>query len=237
MDSELSKEQQNYIDISLKEKWTIPKFKAEHFVGHGQITPFGAIKQYFLELVGRETAIQNCEYEIEKLELDIDIENKKYEESDNEFEKRRCQIEIKHMKGSLNGFIRNLEHSKEERLMYLNLIEDLDKSVDGVLIDGTRLVDAILDKEKFDELERDYWIKRLGKQAAMDMIAYGKIGVGNMDSIVMLGYEDQRKTLELASDVYVCQENRLQLVIKNSDEKYRLGEKSKLVKQLHLTKE
>ena len=53
----------------------------------------------------------------------------------------------------------------------------------------------------------------------------------------MLGYEDQRKTLELASDVYVCQENRLQLVIKNSDEKYRLGEKSKLVKQLHLTKE
>ena len=35
----------------------------------------------------------------------------------------------------------------------------------------------------------------MAKQAAMDMIAYGRIGSGNMDSIAMMPEEDQVKTL------------------------------------------
>ena len=49
-----------------------------------------------------------------------------------------------------------------------------------------------------EEEERKYWIARMGKQAAMDVYATGKIGVGNLDSIAMMREEDQYATLNIA---------------------------------------
>ena len=54
-----------------------------------------------------------------------------------------------------------------------------------------------------EEEERKYWIARLGKQAALDIVANGRIGIGNMDSIAMMKKEDQIATLDVASQ-YSC---------------------------------
>ena len=43
-----------------------------------------------------------------------------------------------------------------------------------------------------------YWIARMGKQAAMDIISYGRIGSGNMTSIMDMPEEDQVETLGIA---------------------------------------
>jgi hypothetical protein len=45
------------------------------------------------------------------------------------------------------------------------------------------------------EEERKYWVTRMAKQAAMDMVSYGRIGSGNMDSIAMMPEEDQIEAL------------------------------------------
>lgn len=65
-------------------------------------------------------------------------------------------------------------------------------------------------KEKLEEAskwnedeERKYWIARLGKQAALDIVANGRIGIGNMDSIAMMKKDDQIATLDVASQ-YSC---------------------------------
>ena len=39
--------------------------------------------------------------------------------------------------------------------------------------------------------ERDYWVSRIGKQSAIDMLSYGKRS-GNMDSITNMPGEDPR---------------------------------------------
>jgi len=44
--------------------------------------------------------------------------------------------------------------------------------------------------------ERKYWMARMSKQAAMDIVAYGRIGSGNMDSILLMPEEDQLETLK-----------------------------------------
>jgi len=54
-----------------------------------------------------------------------------------------------------------------------------------------------------EDKERKYWIARLGKQAALDIVANGRIGIGNMDSIAMMKKEDQIATLDVASQ-YSC---------------------------------
>jgi len=53
------------------------------------------------------------------------------------------------------------------------------------------------------EDERKYWIARLGKQAALEIIANGRVGTGNMDSIAMMSQEDQVGILDVASQ-YSC---------------------------------
>ena len=53
------------------------------------------------------------------------------------------------------------------------------------------------------EREREYWIARLGKQAALDIMANGRVGIGNMESIAMMKQEDQVGILDVASQ-YAC---------------------------------
>ena len=50
--------------------------------------------------------------------------------------------------------------------------------------------------EEDEKEERKYWMARMSKQAAMDIIAYGRIGSGNLDSILLMPEEDQLDTLK-----------------------------------------
>ena len=47
------------------------------------------------------------------------------------------------------------------------------------------------------EEERKYWIARMGKQAAMDILSFGRISTGNLDSIAMLPEEEQLQILSI----------------------------------------
>jgi hypothetical protein len=44
--------------------------------------------------------------------------------------------------------------------------------------------------------ERRYWMVRMAKQAAMDIISYGRIGSGNLDSILLMDERDQLECLK-----------------------------------------
>jgi len=58
-------------------------------------------------------------------------------------------------------------------------------------------------KELEDELEQDYWTVRMAKQAALDMSFYGRVGEGNLDSILMMGMKQQHKVLKLATHFHL----------------------------------
>lgn len=234
---ELTDTQQQYVQMAVNKSFKMPNFKAKHFVGQAQITPYGAIRQFFLELKSRETSLLDLEYQLEKIELAIDEEKYALENAENEFDKRRSQIEIKYMNGKRDGYLQNLRINREERKMYANMIEQL--NAEFKTPDGTTLIEALNDPTKEEELERDYWIKRLGKQAATDMIAYGRVGVGNVDALTMLEKEDQREALQLASDVLVWNENRMNKLLVEANTKYQSSEHtdSELAELLKLTKE
>ncbi len=232
---ELTDTQQKYVQMSVNKSFKMPNFKAKHFIGSAQITPYGAMRQFFLELKSRETSLLDLEYQLSKIELAIDEENYALENSENEFDKRRSEIEIRYMAGKRDGYLQNLKINREERKMYADMIENL--NVEYQLPDGTKLIDALNDPEKEEELERDYWIKRLGKQAATDMIAYGRVGVGNIDALTMLDKEDQRESLQLASEVLVWNEKRMNTLLVEANEKYNQTDNAELASLLKLTKE
>ena len=60
-------------------------------------------------------------------------------------------------------------------------------------------IDDLKNYAKHDELqERNYWITRMAKQAAMDINTIGRISQGNMDSILMMPLADVQESISLA---------------------------------------
>ena len=46
-----------------------------------------------------------------------------------------------------------------------------------------------------ESLEEDYWIKRMGSQAALEILTVGRIGVGNLEALMQMGPENFKKAL------------------------------------------
>ena len=179
-----------------------PKFKTEYFVGHSQLTPFKQMQQYFIELRVKQDAFLQCEFEGAKKELEVEIETEKLKRA----EEKGDKLEVAYQKLDLLQIRKDLKKHRDsnrqalkEKDHLLQLIRELDESPQGTLPDGTKVIDVFGDEKREEELEKEYWTLRLAKQASTEMLAYGKVGTGNIDAIAMLPREMQEETLELAT--------------------------------------
>lgn len=109
----------------------------------------------------------------------------------------------------------------------MKLIQDIIDSPDGKYEDGRTLLEIMEDPIVTEKLEHQYWTFRMAKQTALDMIAYGRAGLGNMDSVFMLDGEQQQEIIKLATDLFVKNENRTRYFL----EKSNVNEKNSLLTQ------
>ena len=117
-------------------------------------------------------------------------------------------LEIQHLEAQYQGFIIKVENMENEMQMFKDLLEEVCESPEGKHSDGRTILEAIQDISIREKYEAEYWTFRMAKQTAMDMIAYGRAGVGNMDSIAMLEGEQQQAIMKIACDYFVRNENR-----------------------------
>jgi len=187
------------MEISENMSFALPKYKAYNFVGGAQITPYAKLKQWLLELRGREDAVQHLEYTVRKAELEIqmDEESKEFITDPKRKEMINLTVADKHI--DLRKFKRNLKDAYRERQGFIDLIKEFLESEDAILPDGTKLIDVFGNPELEEKYEHEYWTVRMAKQAMLDMISYGRIGTGNLDSILMMEPEQQKQVLSLAS--------------------------------------
>jgi len=230
----LSQEHRDLIEKSNNRNLVMPEFKVKHFVGNAQITPYAKLKQYIIELNGREMAVETMIYENKKLQLEIELEKEKAEACTSPTQKALHELEIFKLQAGLKRSELRLRDATAERNLFLKVIDDFNASPEGTLPDGTKLIDVFDDPELCERLERDYWTLRLAKQTAMDMIAYGRAGVGNMDAVVMLEPDQQLEVMKLACDFFVRNEIRTSNLLSqvNQNVQNNLIANSPLVKQL-----
>lgn len=195
----------------------MPEFKAKHFVGNAQITPYAKVKQYLTEIENRQLMVEQNVYEKKKLELEILLDRENKSKTSNKIEKQLIDLEIEKKQNNIISFEKLIRRATEERDMYVNLIKDICDSPDGKYRDGRTLLEIMNEPEICEELEKEYWTYRMAKQTAMDMIAYGRAGLGNMDSVFMLEGEQQRDIMKLACDLFVKNEKRTQHFLQNAN--------------------
>ena len=184
-----------------------PKFKTKYFVGRSSLTPFKEMHQYMMELRTKQDAFLHCEWEEEKKKLELKIEEEKLKKAEaaelnerDELEIAYIRLDLLNIRKDMKKFKDNLKRALLEKDDILELIRELDESARGKLPDGTRILDIMDDKEKCEELEKEYWTLRLAKQASTEMLAYGKVGTGNIDAIAMLEPPQQKEVLEVAAN-------------------------------------
>lgn len=195
--SMLSEREKDLVQFAVALEHNSPMFKIRHFVGDAQVTSYAKYKQLMLEIRTREELIETMEMSVAKLEAEAALLEEDYERADERYKK----VLIWDLKTKQNEALktkRRLESAYDERSKYLLAVQEMYASGEAFLEDGTDLREVVLDPVRSEEMERNHWVYRLGKQAALDMISYGHIGTGNLEAISMMDERTATETLHLA---------------------------------------
>lgn len=220
---------------------SVPKFKLKYFVGQSQITPFHHLKQLMLELRIRQDSFLHIEWEIKRKELEELVEREKLANATDEREKKYIEIDLMQIIKDKKRHKEAQEGALREKDRILECIREICNGPQGTLPDGTKLMDVFGNKELEEELERQHWVTRLAKQASMEMLAYGKIGTGNMDAIAMMAPKEINECLQLTSDYVVRVGTGMGLLTEKSINDLKLGyvppESKKAMEHMGISKE
>ena len=172
------------------------KNQIENYVVSSHVTGDRQLKQVLLEIENRSHQREKMFIDERKGKLRLKKTQKNLDDAKvtgDPFVIEEAQIEFDDATLDMEMWSRRKAQSNYELNVFIEYIK---KHVDS----QEKLEEA---SEWNEEEERKYWIARLGKQAALDIVANGRIGIGNMDSIAMMKKDDQIATLDVASQ-YSC---------------------------------
>jgi hypothetical protein len=163
-------------------------YQSKHFVANSQITPYKKVKQSLMELEVRYHAYHEIRASLRKAEI---MRQKMIRDQgiiEDPLDKELIQIDIEKNDYDITVWKRKLRQSEYEINSFLKIVKEHAKDAD----------DLEYYRGHNEEEEKNYWIARMAKQAAMDIISFGRVGSGNMDSIAMMGPDDQVQALTKA---------------------------------------
>jgi len=228
----LSEDDIKSLEVAINQQWSMPKFKAKHFVGNSQIHPYAKFKQFLMELNTREEVCETMEYQLTITQLEMEIAEEQLSVLPEGLEKKKATLEYTRALKDFRMSERRMMDCYKERKQYLELIEEFKASHDNILPNGDLLTDKLGDPEFEEEMEHQYWTVRLAKQVALDYCQYGRPSSGNLDSILMLGGDQQNHVLSLASDLFTRVEARNNMFLEDAHKKMQLGYKEGELSQL-----
>lgn len=183
MSNELSKK--DIIDFSLDFDYAYSHYQMGSYVVDVNITDWRKAKQCLIEIEHRTQSIEDRTYDDKKKAAQIEIKKEELAQETSPARKKLLEIEIEEFQNHLERNRRRIGQIENERDRFIEEFKAL-------MPDKTAMEDM---KNNIEEKEREYWISRMGKQAAMEMLAYGKIGTGNLESIMHMPHQDQAKII------------------------------------------
>lgn len=163
-------------------------YQAKHFVANSQITPYKRVRQSLMELEVRYHAYNEIRASLRKGEIMRLKWLQQQAVMSDPLDKELIQIDIDKNDYDITIWKRKLRQSEYEIKAFLDIVKEHANTKEEL--------EYFLKTN--EEEERNYWIARMGKQAAMDIIAFGRVGSGNMDSIAMMDQADQLEALTTA---------------------------------------
>jgi len=140
-----------------------------------------------LELENRTHSLKKIEFELEKEKVHAKYIQQRLDECEDDYERELLEIDYKDKVLDIEIAERKLKRQQKESEDFITQVQESCETEE----------DLLRYWNDDEEEERKYWIARMGKQAALDMMSFGRISVGNLDSISMMPEEDQLKALSV----------------------------------------
>ena len=165
--------------------WSMSDFQSRYFVVNSQVTDYRRVRQALLEIETRLAAKKQIIRDSKRSGVQLRIKERDYALESKDLEKELILLDIDQLEYDISVYTKKLRIVEEELDQFAKLIIEI--------------VPNFTELEKYkvhnDELEREYWIYRMAKQASVDMVTTGRIGAGNLDSIAMMAPQDQALTI------------------------------------------
>ena len=163
-------------------------YQNENFVMNSHVTKYRQIRQALLEIENRHHGIRKIKLDVRRDEIKIKALQRDLEKCEDELEAELIRIDIEDLESDNDIRKRKLQRQEIEIDVFVKRVQEE--------VENEEDIQRYFDQDP--EEERKYWIARMGKQAAMDIVSYGRIGSGNMTSIMDMPEEDQVRALEVA---------------------------------------
>lgn len=165
--------------------WSMSDFQSRYFVVNSQVTDYRRVRQALLEIETRIAAKKQIIRDSKRSEIQLRIKERDLTFETQDLEKELILLDIDQLQYDISVYQKKLRIVEEELNEFAKLVLEI--------------VPSLVELEKYthhnEELEREYWIYRMAKQASVDMVTTGRIGAGNLDSIAMMAPEDQALTI------------------------------------------
>ena len=226
----LTEQDKDLLQLAMDTDHGTPLFKIRHFVGDSQVTKYAKYNQLLLEIRAREEMIEQTLVAYEKNKFVIEETKEFLEIETSPARIKKLHLELANNINDMAKTERRLNMMYTERGHFLTALKEMYENGDAYLENGMDLKDAIKDPELSEELEARHWTYRLGKQAALDLIAYGNIGTGNLEAISQMNEQQAVETLQLAMTYSHSVKNALGLMEKTIIEAIESGQISSTLK-------
>ena len=174
--------------LQLAEKhgsWSMSDFQSRYFVVNSQVTDYRRVRQALLEIETRIAAKKQIIRDAKRSEVQMQIKQRDLAAETRDLEKELILLDIDQLQYDISVYEKKLRVVEEELDEFAKLVLEI--------VPNTAELETYTQHN--EELEREYWIYRMAKQASVDMVTTGRIGAGNLDSIAMMAPEDQALTI------------------------------------------
>ena len=190
-------EKMKYMQLALKAPVPMSEYQIANFVVAPQITASRQVRQCILELQSRGKALETTKLDyrrenikLEKLEREWESNIKDNEELD-PLDIELYGMDLKEQKINIKRIESSIIHTEHEMNVMLKMMKEAEEAGIDVKAIGEG---SYMDPEE----EKDYWIQRMSKQAGLDLLTTGTIGMGNLDAIITMDPDDQKEVFKHA---------------------------------------
>jgi len=171
-------------DYTQQFKFVYSPYQIENFVVDTGVTDSRKARQILIELENRRSSREDAQFNRREHIAKIKIGKEELEQETSPGKRELIEIELEKLELAVkrNGV----------------RIAGLQQEIDILVAEMSKFAGNMDDLQSMltdPEEERNYWIARLGKQSAVDMLSYGKISSGNMESILNLPAPDQENVI------------------------------------------
>lgn len=168
---------------------TSTDFELFHFVVGAQDSPHRVLRQINLEGNVREDSKATTERDLKRKKIELKKINRDIEKEQDELEKEILEIDKEEIEQAIINFEKRLEAINYEIGVIKNFYEKFREQV------SDEDIKYLTDKENLYKIEGEYWTERLSRQASLDLVSTGRLGSGNVESMLNLPPELADSTL------------------------------------------